>query len=588
MERQIVIRLAPLDPDLIGLDAATRALGAEALGRDRASGGEIDIDRLRLDPIAIGAFHHHAPAKVEALLIPQQLAAFGSHREHLLARAQIADRILQDDPVRHGAIGQGPIGGDDEGVTLIGQPGKARIVEPHAGADLCQLRRGLGIEDRRPLAPDQEDRPDHDQRADRQQDLHPADSKRMACRSGPCAPMPVLRRGHGRQLSSMPARRQSCTCRMPTGRWSSGGMTKRQVILCSFMSFSPSCASASGEMVRGERLATSIARRSSRFGPIWRRRSPSVMTPVRLPSASMVPATPRPFWLMTTSASDMGASSATSGTRSPLAISASTVTSCAPSRPPGWNMRKRSGVKRRRSISATASASPSAMVMVVEVVGASPLAQASSASGNSSAISAARSRVEPGRPAMPIMRIANRLAWPIMSASSLVSPEFDMIRMTSWLVIMPRSPWLASPGCTNCAGVPVEASVEAIFRATWPDFPMPEQMTRPSAARIRSTASAKLSPRDCASRSSAADSTRSTRCPVSMARACSEAVGASMGKDILLRPAGKIEHCALGQEVETGFGHFQPSLPRQAPDQLVPKLMQVENVRCRIFQLRLG
>ncbi len=128
--------------------------------------------------------------------------------------------------------------------------------------------------------------------------------------------------------------------------------------------------------------------------------------------------------------------------------------------------------------------------MVVEVVGAIPTEHASSAGGSSSATSAARSSVESARPATPISGIEKRLQCATMSASSRVSPEFDMTSATSCSVIMPRSPWLASPGWTNCAGVPVEASVEAIFRATWPDLPMPEQITRPSAPRIASTASA--------------------------------------------------------------------------------------------------
>ena len=49
-------------------------------------------------------------------------------------------------------------------------------------------------------------------------------------------------------------------------------------------------------------------------------------------------------------------------------------------------------------------------------------------------------------------------------------------------VIMPRSPWLASAGWTNSAGVPVEASVAAILRATWPLLPMPVTTTRPLTA----------------------------------------------------------------------------------------------------------
>ena len=64
---------------------------------------------------------------------------------------------------------------------------------------------------------------------------------------------------------------------------------------------------------------------------------------------------------------------------------------------------------------------------------------------------------------------------------------------------MPRSPWLASAGCTNCAGVPVLAKVAAILRAIWPDLPMPETITRPLAASSRSTAPAKLSPSASAS-----------------------------------------------------------------------------------------
>ncbi len=64
---------------------------------------------------------------------------------------------------------------------------------------------------------------------------------------------------------------------------------------------------------------------------------------------------------------------------------------------------------------------------------------------------------------------------------------------TSCAVTMPRSPWAASPGCTNMAGVPVEASVAAILRAMWPDLPMPETTTRPVQAYISATARATLS-----------------------------------------------------------------------------------------------
>ena len=76
--------------------------------------------------------------------------------------------------------------------------------------------------------------------------------------------------------------------------------------------------------------------------------------------------------------------------------------------------------------------------------------------------------------------------------------------ITSSSVIMPRSPWLASPGWTKWAGVPVEASVAAILRPTWPDLPMPVTITRPRALRIRSTAATNAIPRPSATASRSA------------------------------------------------------------------------------------
>jgi hypothetical protein len=161
-------------------------------------------------------------------------------------------------------------------------------------------------------------------------------------------------------------------------------------------------------------------------------------------------------------------------------------------------MRKCSSVKARRSISATASASPSAMVSVVEVVGATPTAQASRAAGRISPTSEASISAERGRLATPISGIANRRVWPMTSCNSCDSPEFEITSATSPCVIMPRSPWLASEGCTKKAGVPVEASVAAILRPTWPDLPMPLTTTRPGAARMVSTACAKGASSVCA------------------------------------------------------------------------------------------
>ncbi len=97
-----------------------------------------------------------------------------------------------------------------------------------------------------------------------------------------------------------------------------------------------------------------------------------------------------------------------------------------------------------------------------------------------------------------------RLAWASMSASSDVSPELDSASTASPSAIMPRSPWLASAGWTNCAGVPVEASVDAILRATWPLLPMPVTVTRPLMDASFSIAAAKAPSSPAASASSPA------------------------------------------------------------------------------------
>jgi hypothetical protein len=59
--------------------------------------------------------------------------------------------------------------------------------------------------------------------------------------------------------------------------------------------------------------------------------------------------------------------------------------------------------------------------------------------------------------------------------------------------------------------VPVLAKVDEILRAMCPDLPMPDTMTRPRDARIRSTAAAKSGGTASAIASTAAPSVRSTR-----------------------------------------------------------------------------
>ena len=89
---------------------------------------------------------------------------------------------------------------------------------------------------------------------------------------------------------------------------------------------------------------------------------------------------------------------------------AETLSSLRPSLPPGCSTWKSSPEKPLRSSMATASASPSASITVVEVVGASPMGQASGASGSSSTTSAACARVLCRLAVMAISPTVKRLA----------------------------------------------------------------------------------------------------------------------------------------------------------------------------------
>ena len=51
----------------------------------------------------------------------------------------------------------------------------------------------------------------------------------------------------------------------------------------------------------------------------------------------------------------------------------------------------------------------------------------------------------------------------ITSFNSFDWPEFESARIQSFLEIDPRSPWLASVGCTNWEGVPVDEKVADIL-----------------------------------------------------------------------------------------------------------------------------
>ena len=151
--------------------------------------------------------------------------------------------------------------------------------------------------------------------------------------------------------------------------------------------------------------------------------------------------------------SDIPVSGLTRGTASPVCISASTRASRLPSLPPGCRLAKSSSLKPRFSASATASASPKASMVVVEAVGASPRVQASLAMEQSSATSAAETRVEILVPAptsshvMLISGTCNRLIVAKSRRISSVSPLAESATTTSPATTIPRSPCTASTGC---------------------------------------------------------------------------------------------------------------------------------------------
>jgi hypothetical protein len=77
------------------------------------------------------------------------------------------------------------------------------------------------------------------------------------------------------------------------------------------------------------------------------------------------------------------------------------------------------------------------------------------------------------RPVIAITLAPRRLIIGSTRRISSDSPELEITITTSSEVIIPGRQWLASPGCMKKAGVPVDASVDAILRATCPDLPMP-------------------------------------------------------------------------------------------------------------------
>ena len=152
---------------------------------------------------------------------------------------------------------------------------------------------------------------------------------------------------------------------------------------------------------------------------------------------------------------------------------------------------------------------------MVLAVGARLSGQASLSTEASRCASASRAKVEAGLPVIAISLAPRRLINCTMLTISLLSPELDSASTTSSCAIMPRSPWLASPGCTKKAGVPVDASVDAILPPIWPDLPMPVTTTRPVQASIKCSACTK-----CASRRVARLCTASASMPSTCRASC--------------------------------------------------------------------
>jgi len=189
-----------------------------------------------------------------------------------------------------------------------------------------------------------------------------------------------------------------------------------------------------------------------------------------------------------------------------------------PRSPPGCNRAKSSGPNPRNSDRAIARASPIARVAVVLAVGARSCGHASISTLTSSTRSARRARLEPDSDVRATTEIPNLPITGIRLSSSSDSPLLEMARTRSPATSTPTSPWAASPGWRKMAGVPVEENVDASFRATFPDFPIPVTTTRPVMESIRRTASANVASRRSASEATLSLSMRSTSLPRSMIR----------------------------------------------------------------------
>lgn len=116
---------------------------------------------------------------------------------------------------------------------------------------------------------------------------------------------------------------------------------------------------------------------------------------------------------------------------------------------------------------------------VVLAVGAKPNGQASSWTEISRVTSLVLASEEFILPVIATTGTFIRLTNGRSCSTSCVSPLFEMAIKASRLASMPRSPCTPSAGCRKNEGVPVLASVAAIFWPMSPDLPMPEMTTFP-------------------------------------------------------------------------------------------------------------
>ena len=235
---------------------------------------------------------------------------------------------------------------------------------------------------------------------------------------------------------------------------------------------------SSAPMVSGVVLATSATRVAAISAPsrISRRRSPSVTIPS---SASADPTSARPNRpsVITMTASCIEASAATNGRSSTRIWSRTFINRRRPSAPPGCVIAKSVSAKPRASISATEMASPRTRVFIDDVVGARFSGHASRSTEISRTMRAAFARLLPAPAVSAMICASSRWNAGRRRKISSVSPEFEIRITTSLLRTMPRSPWIASAGCKNSDGVPVDASVAAILRPIRPDLPIPQITT---------------------------------------------------------------------------------------------------------------